>query len=554
MLVVRLIGFLVRLALAPLVAPWLWLRRRVPRGAWLRVEIDGPVVEFPAARRAPLPLLAFTGVRPVALSALHELADAVARTPRVRGVLVVLRSAGFGMATATSLRRAIARLRETGRDVVVYLPNGGDTKEMYVAAAGSRIGVAPHATLAPVGFVSSSRYAKRTLDKLGVAAERLAVGDYKSAGETLALDKMSDAQREQLGAVLDTFYDDVVEAFATGRNVDRDRAKTMIDAAPYASDKAVDAGLVDAVAYEDQLPVLLADGGRPPRFVPADRFLAARRRRVLPRLRRPPVLAVLPLHGAITSGTGALAMDERFVSAVRAVRASRRVRGVVLHVDSPGGGALASDRIHHELVALAHEKPVVAYFGNVAASGGYYAAAAAPHIVAEPTTITGSIGVVAARVVVEPLMERLGIVTETLKRGARAALLDPLHPIDESERAALESEVRSFYDGFVDVVAAGRKRTRDEVHAVAQGRVWSGRDAKDKGLVDELGDGRAALQALRARVGAGAERMSVVTVRPPWQRRPPLAPAALFGESSLLSWLTSSRERVLALSILPRIF
>ena len=553
MVILRFIGFLVRLALLPLTAPWLLLRRRLPRNAWLQVDIEGSVVEF-SQRTPALPFLAL--LRPqrgIALSAFHELVDRIAEEPRVRGVAIVIRSLGGGMATATSLRKAILRLRETGREVVVYLPNGGDTREIYVASAGNRVLATPYATIAPVGFVSSSRYAKRALDKLGIGAERLAAGAYKSAGETFALDKMSDAQREQLGAVLDTFYEELVDALVDGRKMDRDRAKTLVDGAPYSSERAVELGLLDAVGYEDELPKILGAS----HLLSADRFLAARRRRLLPELRRPPVLAVLPLHGAITSGSGPLAMDDRFISAVRAARANRRVRGVLLHIDSPGGGALASDRIHHELVQLAREKPVVAYFGNVAASGGYYAAAAAHHIVAEPTTITGSIGVVAARVIVEPLMQKLGIVTETLQRGAHATLLDPLHQVNEDERAVLETEIQNFYDGFLKVVATGRKCSRDEVHAVAQGRVWSGRDAKGKGLVDELGDGRAALTALKSRV-PGSEKMKLVSMRAPFQRQVPLPPAAmfvasLFGFDATAVHLAFSRERVLAYSVLPKL-
>ncbi len=557
MFVFRLLGFLLRLAFLPLGAVWLMLRRRLPQNAWLEVEVDGSVVEFPVLRRAPIArFLSLASGHSVAISELHELIDEIAKEPRVRGVLVVIRSMRGGMATATSLRRALMRLREvTGRDVVVYLPSGGDTKELYVASAASRIIAAPHATLAPVGFLSSARYAKRTLDKLGIATERVAIGAYKSAGETLERDSMSDAQREQLGAVLDTFYDELVSAIATGRNTDEARSRAIVDGAPYSAEKAVESGLIDAVAYEDELAKALGGGLGDARLVASDRFHAARRARLLPRLRKGRVLAVLPLHGAITSGSGPLAVDERFVSAVRSLRSNRRVRGVLLHVDSPGGGALASDRIHHELVQLAKEKPVVAYFGNVAASGGYYAAAAAHHIVAEPTTITGSIGVVAARIIVEPLMQKLGIVTETLKRGARAALLDPLHAADAEERAVLEGEVRNFYDGFVDVVAAGRKRSREEVHAVAQGRVWSGRDAQKNGLVDELGDGLAAVTALRARVGKAAANMPVAVVRSPWQRVPPLSPpaqwASLLGFDLGADGLVLSKERVLAMSFLP---
>lgn len=559
MIVFRLIGFVIRLALSPFIALWIALRRRVPRGAWLQIEIDGPVVEFPTAPRA-LALFAFARQPPVAISTLHDVADEIAKEPRVAGVLFVIRGLGAGMATATSLHKLITRIRETKR-VVVHLPNGGDTRELYVASAASQIVAAPHATLAPLGFVSSSRYAKRALDKLGVQADRLAAGAYKSAGETFALDRMSDPQREQIGALLDTYYDELVAALAAGRKVDAARAKELVDGAPYDAERAKAVGLVDHVAYEDELPKLLGENGENAIISSATRFFAARRARVLPRLRKRAAIAVLPLQGTITSGTGRLAMDERFVSSVRAARASRRVRGVLLHVDSPGGSALASDRIHRELALLAREKPVVAYFGDVAASGGYYAAAAAHHIVCEPTTITGSIGVVSARVVLDPLLERLGVFTETLKRGAHATLLDPLHRIDESERAALEGEIQDVYEGFLDVVAHGRKRTREDVHAVAQGRVWSGRDAKDKGLVDELGDGRAALRTLRKRLGPAGETMELVAMRRGLQRVPAMPStgalatlASLLGfDASALSFV-SSRERVLAFSVLPRIF
>jgi protease-4 len=555
MVLLRLVWFLVRLAFLPWVALIVWLRRRVRPGSFVMIDVDGFVGDFPVPRRTPFLL---SGVKPLSVASIHELADALASEPRVRGVFVVLRGFRGGMATATSVRRALLRLREGGRDVVVYLPQGADTKDLYIASAGSRIYAAPHATIAPVGFASSAHYARRALDKLGIEAQRLAAGAYKSAGETLERDSMSDAQREQIDAVLDGFYGELVTAIASGRNVDEARARALVDGAPYQPAAAAEAGLVDGVAYEDELPSLLGTRERPAPIVRMDRFLRARRARLLPRLRRPPVLAVLPLHGTIMSGTGTLAMDERFVGAVRTLRMTRRVRGVLLHVDSPGGGALASDRIHHELVQLAREKPVVACFADVAASGGYYAAAAAHHIVAEPTTITGSIGVVAARVVVEPLLSRLGVVTETLKRGARAGLLDPLHPIDAEERKVLEGEVQSFYDAFVDVVATGRKRSREQIHAVAQGRVWTGKDAAERGLVDEIGDARTAVVALRSRIGPAAARMPLMVTKLPWAKVPPLAPAR---EPSILSTLLElvdvdlaslslarSGERILAFS------
>jgi protease-4 len=219
-----------------------------------------------------------------------------------------------------------------------------------------------------------------------------------------------------------------------------------------------------------------------------------------------------------------MAVDERIISAIRIARVSRAVRGVVLHVDSPGGGALASDRIHHELVQLAAEKPLVACMGNVAASGGYYVAAPAHAIVAQPTTITGSIGVIAARVVLDPLLARLGIATEVLQRGAHARLLDPFLPLGDEDRAALDRELEHIYQAFLSVVAAGRHRSVGEIEPLAQGRVWTGADAHTHGLVDHLGGFEDALEVVRGRIGRGAGKLRVVVVRPPRKPFPLLDP------------------------------
>jgi protease-4 len=219
-----------------------------------------------------------------------------------------------------------------------------------------------------------------------------------------------------------------------------------------------------------------------------------------------------------------MAVDERVISAVRIARANPFVRGVVLHVDSPGGSALASDRIHHELAQLAKEKPLVTCMGDVAASGGYYVAVAAHEIVAQPTTVTGSIGVIAARVVLEPLLARLGVVTQVLQRGAHARLLDPFLPLGPDDRQAVDREIERIYRGFVGVVAAGRRRSADEVEPLAQGRVWTGADAHSRGLVDRLGGFEDALEAVRARVGRGAGKLRVAVIRPPRRPFPVLDP------------------------------
>jgi protease-4 len=319
-----------------------------------------------------------------------------------------------------------------------------------------------------------------------------------------------------------------VRAIADGRKVDEERARALVDGAPYMGAEAVSAGLVDGTAYEDELPARLADGGKKPPVRHADGYLRARTALRPGALRSRGVIAVVRVHGTIAGGGGlpfrSMAIDERVISAIRIARASPRVRGVVLHVDSPGGGAFASDRIHHELVQLALDKPLVACMGNVAASGGYYVAAPAHAIVAQPTTITGSIGVIAARFVIDPLLARLGVATEVLQRGAHARLLDPFLPLGDDDRAALDRELEHVYRAFLAVVAAGRRRPVSEIEPLAGGRVWTGADAHGHGLVDKLGGFEVALDVVRERIGWGADRLRVAVVRPPRKPFPVLDP------------------------------
>ncbi len=513
----RLILALLRVLVLPLAS--LRRARGVPRGVLVGIEIDGAVADIVAEPRFWEVWRARSHT--TSLHALGKLVDMVIVDGRVRGLVVTLKSFRGGMAKATSLRALLLRAREAGREVIVHLPLGGDTKELYVATAATRIYVGPQATLSPVGFASATRYLRRALDKVGVEPEIFARGKYKSAGEQLTRDAMSEGQREQVGALLDVYYNELTAAIATGRNVSPERARAIIDAAPYRAKDAVAAGLVDGAAYEDELLALLAAAGVKPRVVAAGRYRKLVLGTKLRAVRRPPVIGVVQVHGAIASEPApfgrVMAIDERVIAAVRQARRDPRVRGVILHVDSPGGGALASDRIHHELVQLAAEKPLVCCMSDVAASGGYYVAAAAHAIVAQPTTVTGSIGVVAARVVIGPLLARLGVSTETLKRGARADMLQPTRHFDDEERAAFQHELEGMYQAFVGIVAEGRKRPVGEIEPLAQGRVWSGADALKQGLVDELGGFDVALSRVRALVGG--------------KPRTPLEPALLRGAS-----------------------
>ncbi len=541
--------------------PWLLLKRfwPLPAGAYVLVEIDGRVAEF-ARRRAWQPW----APRVFSLYELGVLAREILKDGRIRGLVLVLKSFRGGVARAASLRAVLASLRAAGREVVVHLPQGGGTKELYVAMAADKVLLGPQAVLTSVGFLVSSRYVRRALDRAGVVPEVFAAGRFKSAGERFARDHMSDAQREQLGALLDTLFADLTQSIAAGRKVDADRARALVDGAPYLGGEAVIAGLADGTCYEDEIPTRLGEAGKPAPVLYAARYLGSRLALRNGRFARGPLIGVIPVHGPIVPAAGTrltqMAVDERVIAAIRIARANPRVRAVVLHVDSPGGSALASDRIHHELAQLAKEKPLVACMGDVAASGGYYVAAAAHVIVAQPTTITGSIGVIGAHMILDPLLARLGVVTEVVKRGAHAHMLDPWLPYDDDDKKAIRREIDGMYRAFVGVVAGGRRMSLEAVEKVAEGRVWSGVDAKAQGLVDELGSFEDALAVAAGKIGVARDRVRPVLVQAPRRGFPPLNPpeparpealafvGELFGVDAGLMLLALGGERVLAYS------
>jgi len=542
---------------AALSAPFRMLRaqRLLQKGTLVVLSIDGPVVELserrPFWRRLPS--------RATSLARVRELVALVAADPKVEGLLVEIRALHAGAATATSLRRTLLRLKESNKALYAYLPMGAGSREMLVASAADKIIVGPASSIAPLGVAVETRYFRRTLDRIGVLPEIFARGEFKTAGESLARDSMSAEQREQLGAILDVMEGEFVQALVEGRRRPLEQVRALIDGGPYRAPDAVVRGLTDAMGYDDDLPKLFAsaDGDRA-RMVPATRYLGVRRSASLRR-----GIGVVKVRGPIVSraplGVGRMAESEQVIGALRAAGEASSVRGVVLFVDSPGGSVLASDRIYHEVVRLAEKKPVVAYFANIAASGGYYVGAGAHAIVAEPTTITGSIGVVAAHLVLSPLLGKLGIVTELVKRGARADMLSPSRPLDEGEREAMGREIEGYYREFVDIVARGRQRSAEEIERLARGRVYSGAEAYRLGLVDRLGGFETAVDLVRERLGE-TRPLSASVVKPPrTMPKPPELPApfvamldtAGLGGARDLATLTlalAPAERVLAWS------
>lgn len=564
----RAVTNLLRLPLLPL---W-WASRLFsrPKGDWVVVRLRPRLVELPRPRPFFLRWVpGYTQKLPTPISALRRLADHVGRDPATTGVLFIVPPMMAGWAATKALRDVLLRLRASGKQSAVYLPQGGGNREMYLAAAADRVFLGPEATLMALGLSASSRYLRGLLDKLGVGIEAFARGEYKTATESLTRESMSDAQREQVGALLDTLDGQLVEALAARPKLDEDGARALFEHGFIRGEAAVELGFADGVCFEDELPNMLrpepsAVTDEVATLVRAPRYLAFREARYFARVRRRPYIAVVNVHGTIgESGPGG---REHIVAALRTARSDKRALGVILDVDSPGGSALASDLIHREVVRLKEKKPVVALMGEVAASGGYYVSAPADAIVAQPVTITGSIGVISARLVAHELLATLGIQTEVLRRAPHADMFSPARDLTQDERSILLREIDGFYRGFVGIVAEGRGRPFDEIEPLARGRVWSGADALEQGLVDRLGGMDVALEELRSRLqlpAAAAARVEPRLVVPrklelPAPEPPAASPAGalrrLAPEVEELVGLVSGGERVLYYSVgLPKI-
>ena len=485
-------------------------------------------------RRAPRPrFLPLRGVLPFGLPApeesleeLREVLDRLARAPRVRGVVVRVGELTAGLATVQSLRAALLSLRRRGKRIVAYLTTAS-TPQYYLATAADEILLPESAVVALTGLRTEVTFLRDAFDRLGVSPEFDRIAEYKTAADPYLRRTMSAAHREMLDAILDGLLEEITADVAAARGQEVTAVRAALDRAPLLAGDALALGLVDGLLYEDELPRRL---GTPKREAVLQPWAAARRRIPLP-YRWPSlrdVVAVVVLRGMIVPGESRefpvplplagrhLAGSSTIARAFRAVERARRVRAVVFHVDSRGGSALASDLIWREVERVKRRKPVVAYMGDVAGSGGYYVACGASRVIAQPATITGSIGVVVGKLVLADLFRRQGLNREILTRGAAAAITSPFSHYTETEWARLRREMQDIYQRFTERVAQGRARSTEEVEGAARGRVWTGRQALARGLVDELGDFTLALRRARELAGIPPDReVAVVTVRPP---------------------------------------
>ncbi|MCV7199804.1 signal peptide peptidase SppA [Mycobacterium angelicum] len=498
----------------------------VPNGCVLELSLRST----PAETTGFDPLAIVTGAgRPMALrdavTAIHRAAE----DPRVVGLIARVQLAPSPPGAVQELRAAIAAFSAV-KPSLAWAETYPGTLAYYLASAFGEVWMQPSGTLGLIGFASNAMFLRDALEKAGIEAQFVARGEYKSAANLFTEDGFTEAHREAVTRMLESLQDQVWQAVAESRNIDRAALDELADRAPLLRDDAVSSGLVDRIGFRDEAYARIAelvgvhdDSGesddtdeKPPRMYLA-RYASSARSRLAPPVpsipgrRAKPTIAVVTLEGTIVSGRGgpqflpfgpSNAGGDTVAAALREVAANDSVSAIVLRVDSPGGSVTASETIWREVKrARERGKPVVASMGSVAASGGYYVSMGADAIVANPATITGSIGVLTGKLVVRDLKDRLGVRSDTVRTNANADAWSIDAPFTPEQQAHREAEADLYYTDFVERVAQGRNLSTEAVDVVARGRVWTGADALERGLVDELGGLETAVR--RAKVLAG---------------------------------------------------
>ena len=493
---------------------------------------------------------------------------------RVSSVIIRPMSTAALWGKVQEVRDAIVDFRQSKKPIVAFLEYGGD-QAYYLASACDKVFLLPTASLDLTGIASYELFLKGTLDKIGAYPDALHVGEYKTAANTFTEKTFTPAHKEMAESLNTDLYNQLIRGVAEGRHKSEDEVRKLVDHGPYLPEDAVRAGLVDDLAYEDELDDKVDLGrGR-------IQYLEQRQYRHVDAstlgLNRGPRIAVIHAVGMISSGESSTAGNQvvgsdTLVRYIRRARADNSIRAIVLRVDSPGGSAIASDVIWRELSLTRDVKPVIASMSDVAASGGYYISMPAHAIVAQPATLTGSIGVVSIKFVIDGTLDKVGANIEGVHQGRYAGMYSPVRQFTPEERAKMLELMQATYDAFVEKAAAGRNTTPEKIDAIAQGRVWTGNQAKQLGLVDELGglDRALALAKQRAKIAQDAEVELVIY--PPKKSfyevlADPLgrgsdgmgAASALlgFGDRRVLSTLTAPLQifrRGEPLAIMPNVF
>jgi protease-4 len=521
--------------------------------------------DLPALPDPPRPLWQrFTSRPRLSLSELGERFDAIGRDARIKGVVLHLRPAAMPMATLQDLRELVGKLRKSGKRVVAWAPFYS-TGTYYLASACDEILLMPTGAIMPLGFASTGMFLKDGLARFGIAADFVQISPYKSAADVLTKSKMSDELRQQVTWLLDSQNKEFLSAISEGRLRDDKGAQELVDGSPYGDDAALESRVVDALVPEEGLAERLGQGASAPVAIGTWERAQSKMRAPAPTLGRGKYVAVLRIEGMIIDGRSGrlpikppievpLVGDDRagdlsVVQAARQVAGDKRAAAVVLYVNSRGGSSTASEAMRQALNVIAARKPLVVAMGPIAGSGGYWVATPASWIVAHPGTLTGSIGVLSGKIVSGGVWSKLMFNRETIAFGRHATIENDENLYTDEEREIVKGMIDRIYQVFLEIVAKARKMTPEEVHPIAAGRVWTGRQAFERKLVDELGGLDAAVRKARSLAGL-PETAPFREPRAPKRMIPPPAIAGAAGYMGYLLEGVSLLSRAPALAVM----
>lgn len=514
-IVLTLIGAALVLSVGGVVALYFLFGRApaVPSNAVLTLRIGGELTEI-----APSDVVTYVrGARTHTVRSIVEDFRKAKIDQRVSAVFVKL----TGLSTpfwgkVQEIRDAMLDFRTSGKPLYAYLEHGGD-RDYYLASAADKVFLMPSSPLDLTGVATYEVFLRGTLDKIGVYPDLHHIGDYKTASNTFTHKTFTDAHREMNASLNRDLFDQIVRGIAEARKRTEPQIRAIVDEGPFLPQQALSAGLIDEVAYEDQALQKLRDAGHPHRTRDIEGDDYARVTLSSLGLNRGPRIAVVYAAGAITGGrsgfdpvSGARVGSDTLIESIRQARKDSSVRAIVVRIDSPGGSVAASDAIWRELMIARTERadrPIVASMSDLAASGGYYIATPADAIVAQPSTLTGSIGIFGGKFVTGGIYEKFGANIESESTGKNAEINSPARPYNADETRKVQQQLKAFYDDFVRKVATSRQTTPQRVEQLARGRVWTGQQARANGLVDALGGlGVAvALAKERAKIAANAD-------------------------------------------------
>jgi protease-4 len=467
-------------------------RRRQKDLDYLVFNLPSSIAALPA--HVPFWQRQFFGEPPLSLAEIELAFRRIEKDARVRGVILTLPRLAVSLADVQSLRAAILHLREGGKSVICFSV-GYDTLSYYLASAADQILLQTGGSLQTLGLQNSITFMRDGLAAIGIEIDSIAISPYKSAADRFTHQEITPELRAQIEWLMDSTFHEVLKGIAEGRGCTLEEAQTFIDCAPYTDEAALEAGYIDGVLTEEGLPAHLGTA----HLVPWEEAESKVFLQTPPQ--RQKVVAVLPLEGLIIDGESANPPDgipipvvgaDRIgsvtvVQQIRNLMKDEQVAALVLFINSGGGSATASEAMASALDELAKTRPVVVYMHSVAASGGYYISTPAQWIVAQPATLTGSIGVIMGKVVNNDLLKKLRFNAVDFQRGQNASLESSHNAFSDLQRDQIKVGILRTYDQFIQRVATSRDMTPEAVETVSSGRVWTGAQALEHGLVDQLG-------------------------------------------------------------------